>query len=107
MNVYAVRITETKEAIGVYWVNSLTELYIIIDEEIVDPVLCEYAPLMAGGITFSIPEKTSPSLPLAIGDTEDDPVRELFENARFNQSAAINLMSELRWRPINRSHRPY
>lgn len=71
---------ESKEAVGLYAVDSLEELQDVVDE-ITDPSECEFAEVSNGGIAwpkpgaaivpfaFDCPDDEHPDLPAAIGET--------------------------------------
>lgn len=72
MATYLVRMEETNELVGIFWAQSLVELYWAIDE-CCDPGISQIKKLPRGGIFF--PKKTKLKVPFDLGgddETEDN-----------------------------------
>ena len=52
MKLYAVRVTETNDPVGIFCASSFDELVFMIDEYVVDPAVTEYKLLHGGGVIF-------------------------------------------------------
>ena len=67
MPAYLVRIIETRDLVGIFFVENIHQLIVTVDE-CTEPDGCEYARLrVAGGIIW-----TSPAVPIPIDLPEDD-----------------------------------
>ncbi len=88
MPVYLLRVQDTHEAVGIFWGDSIAQIWDGVDEHC-DPGQCEYIVLKHGGIFFP---DGAPALPLPEAtedDTEDDEV------ALFTRGVSIGeLVSE-------------
>lgn len=65
MPTYLVRIIETHDLVGIFSVDNIHQLIVIVDE-CTEPDGCEYARMRPGGIMW-----TSPAIPVPIARPED------------------------------------
>lgn len=84
MPAYLVRLIETHDLVGIYSVETILQLIIIIDE-CTDPGACEYARLRApGGVMWVSPAVPVPvERPLDMDGSEPDPIP--WEGASFTE----------------------
>ena len=95
---YAVRITETHEAVGLIYANNRSELFSAVDE-LTDPHGCEYQPLPPGGILLG---SNSPLLPLPDdGEGDEAFVSDLMVSPDLTEDWAAKLHQDKGWKAID------
>ena len=71
---YLVRMAIDGELLGIFWADSIDELAIIIDDEAVDPGLCEIKKIKNGGFCWPTPIEVK--VPLATIDYDAEEMDE-------------------------------
>tara|TARA_R110000868_G_scaffold402329_1_gene678562 strand:- start:554 stop:871 length:318 start_codon:yes stop_codon:yes gene_type:complete len=93
MSAYGVRLSEDHQAVGIFWAESLNDLFWAIDE-CCDPNECEIKKLKAGGIMWE--GKVSMKFP----DNGHGP-HLTFDDASYSGQTYNDLDSPDGWRPVH------
>ena len=100
MSTYGVRLSEGHQAVGIFWAESLYELFWAIDE-CWDPQECEIKKLKAGGIMWK--GKTDIQFEVETDiqfSDEGDDVPVSFDGASYSEQTSMDLHSSDGWRPV-------
>jgi hypothetical protein len=89
---YLVRVTESKEAVGIYFAMSLANLRDMVDE-LTDPGGCDYRSMPEGGLTFG---NRCPAVPLN-NDLEDKEAGEDYGALMLSVDGATEELGEEFW----------
>lgn len=100
MSGFVVRLTESKELVGVYVASSITHLAQMVDD-VVSPLYCEYLPFLSGGLVWS---GDAPRIHDRFVPTEDEDIPPIIEwgSPSSNEELDDAIDNEGNWKKITR-----
>jgi hypothetical protein len=99
MPCYLVRIIDSKEAVGIFYVADIDELCEVIDEA-TDPGICEYALMPHGGVMWPRPHAKAIPLGDIEWEHEKTPMLELIGRIEPSQLWSRALIDTDNFRPL-------